>query len=432
MVQVDTNGIEKRVGSLDLGANEPRTPFGREFREKYFSFEDGVVNVNHGSYGAVPKCVINAKFEYLTKSFAFPEDHFKLNVDKKVNQVRAKVAEIVDADVESLVFVTNDTTGINSVLRNYPFQKGQAVVYCNTSFVACSSALKYLRDRVGIELIEVQIKYPMSNQEIVDAYTEAMDSHSNVKMALFDTTSSVPAAQLPWQTLCAECRKRDILSLVDGAHGIGLSEIKLRQARPDFFTSNLHKWFFTPVSLALLYVDKAHHEIINGVTISALYVPEPEIKSGSKKPLAFADKFCENGTVDVSNIQSVEDAIAFRNNICGGEKAIRDYCYKLAIDAANYMLKEFGTEILSGKQDTISNSMINVRVPLTAPPTQASQIVSAYTTYICNKWKTFVPLFYYNGAWWVRLSAQIYLDLDDFKHATKAVSDTLDHIKSTL
>ena len=56
------------------------------------------------------------------------------------------------------------------------------------------------------------------------------------------------------ERLCAICRSRDVLTLVDGAHGVGCCYLpSIRDLGADFFCTNLHKWFCTPKGTALLW-----------------------------------------------------------------------------------------------------------------------------------------------------------------------------------
>ncbi|KAL6220213.1 hypothetical protein ACLB2K_007970 [Fragaria x ananassa] len=56
---------------------------------------------------------------------------------------------------------------------------------------------------------------------------------------------------------------------IDGAHGVECVEVDMQEIGEDFYTSNLHKWFFCPASVAFLYCRKSvthselHHPMVS-------------------------------------------------------------------------------------------------------------------------------------------------------------------------
>ena len=70
---------------------------------------------------------------------------------------------------------------------------------------------------------------------------EVKKAGKRVKVAVFDTVVSMPGLRMPFERLVEECREEGVLSLVDGAHGIGHVELDLGRLDADFFVSNCHK-----------------------------------------------------------------------------------------------------------------------------------------------------------------------------------------------
>ncbi|ANB14198.1 hypothetical protein AWJ20_5159 [Sugiyamaella lignohabitans] len=416
----------------DVETTDQEVPFGRKFGKKYFGFGEKVRNLNHGSFGAIPNAVLDARVRHMKDIQLFPDPFFKTGIFNQIAPIRKQVAELVDADPDNLVFVTNATTAVNTILRSYPFKKGDTFIICNTIYGSCRNTIQFLQDRVGVKVVELTFTYPMNHAEILDLFTSAIDSYENVRMAFFDTVSSMPAATIPWEELCHICRDRGVLSMVDGAHAIGLIPLSLRTARPDFFTSNLHKWLFTPNSVALLYVDRSQHHYVHSLPVSAVYLDDNTTLSGDKEQSRLADTFLYTGTIDYSAILTIPDSIKFRNEVCGGEERIRQYCTDLATRGGALVAKEFGTEILSGKEDNLITSMVTVALPYNPAdsPSLQGEINGKYIEYIIREWNTFVPISYYKGQWWSRWSAQVYVDIDDFKYGIRAVLNTLEYLKS--
>ena len=92
---------------------------------------------------------------------------------------------------------------------------------------------------------KVEYTFPVEDDWLVSAFAAKIDeverAGGTVKLAVFDTVVSAPGVRLPFERLTALCRERGVLSLVDGAHGIGHVKLDLGALDADFFVSNCHK-----------------------------------------------------------------------------------------------------------------------------------------------------------------------------------------------
>ena len=85
----------------------------------------------------------------------------------------------------------------------------------------------------------------VSDEKLVAEFEEVVkalrERGKNPRIAVYDTISSVPGIRMPFELLTDRCRDLGVLSLVDGAHGIGKIKIDMHELNPDFFFSNIHK-----------------------------------------------------------------------------------------------------------------------------------------------------------------------------------------------
>lgn len=114
-----------------------------------------------------------------------------------------------------------------------------------------------------------------------------------------------------------------------------------------------------------------------------------------------------------------------------------EYCTKLAQDAGQLVAKALDTEVLDNKTRTMSQCCMSmVRLPIDLEKAQQAAEKAALgedkvgatmniwlQKIMVDKYNTFVQTMFYGGAWWARLSGQVYLELADFESAVPILKE---------
>lgn len=102
--------------------------FGRALRKDFF-LEPEYVPVNQGSYGVFPRAVRQKAVEYQEQCELHPDRFMRFEGPELVKQSRSKLAALVGCpDPADIVFIGNATLAANTVLRSFPFAKGDKVL----------------------------------------------------------------------------------------------------------------------------------------------------------------------------------------------------------------------------------------------------------------------------------------------------------------
>ncbi|KAK4518679.1 uncharacterized protein ATC70_008901 [Mucor velutinosus] len=395
--------------------------FGKAFRSE-FSFQPNYVPLNHGSYGTYPKALKPILRGYQEAAEEHPDRWLRYEQHLVLEKNLQLVGQMINADPKDLSFVPNASQAANNVLRSFPFKAGDKVLYYQTGYINVNKTLEFVQDHYGVELVRVDLQFPMEDDEIVDLTRQAIQ-HEQAKadepkivMAVIDALSSLPAVRLPFERLTKLVQANGILALVDGAHTMGHIELDMQAVDPDFFFANCHKWFFTPRGCCILYVPKRNQGYVHPTTITESYKYHTECSDHSSFALEQIPP-----TLDTSPYMCVEAAIKYRESL-GGEKVINDYCHDLAVKGGALVADILGTCVLENAAKTVTTNMVNVQLPIRSTITKSdSDIVNTYLQKLIYEYNTMASPYKHNGTWWVRLCAQIYLDLDDFEIAGKAL-----------
>ncbi|KAI9002255.1 putative aminotransferase, partial [Gaertneriomyces semiglobifer] len=395
---------------------EPNPQFGHGMR-KYFGLDEGWLNLNHGSFGTCPLAVTQVASAYRSLSERRPDTFIRFNVPHLLARSRAAVARVVNCSKESIVYVPNATSGVNTVLRGLSLTPGDRVLYFDFIYGACGNTVLYIAETTGAVAVKIEIRLPANDDDILAAFEK--EASKGAKVAVFDTITSLPACRLPFEKLVKRCRELGILSCIDAAHGVGQIPLDLRSLDPDFFTSNIHKWGYAPRGCAMLYVADRCRGMIRS-TLPTSWGWEPKAVDGIPTNSMSdkgdeADKWARMwdfvGTIDSSNYLSVPAALAFRERI-GGEDKIMRYSNDIAKRGAEILAKKLGTEIMFPSADI---AMHNIRLPLSSSEVGSHRgRVASWLLEQMDSFDTFLSIFSYRDEWWVRISGQIYLEEEDF------------------
>jgi PERQ amino acid-rich with GYF domain-containing protein len=107
-----------------------------------------------------------------------------------------------------------------------------------------------------VKLRKVKYVFPLEEGEMVKRFREVLNSMRKEgltpKLAVFETVVSNPGIRFPFEELTRACKEEGVLSLIDGAHAVGMIKLDLAALEVDFFTSNCHKY-----ALSLLFYTLA-------------------------------------------------------------------------------------------------------------------------------------------------------------------------------
>ena len=126
--------------------------------------------------------------------------------------------------------------------------------------------IEYVKDTEEVVPLELQLDFPFTDDALLAKVEAAIKAHpGKIRLAVFSHIVSVPGVILPIEKLVKLCRSHQVLCMIDGAHAFGQLKLNLKEigdiplvslfpSDADFYTSNGHKWGFTPRSAAFLYV----------------------------------------------------------------------------------------------------------------------------------------------------------------------------------
>lgn len=211
-----------------------------------------------GTFGSLPRPV-RAGYDALSTMIERNPDLFgRMTYYRLMNNVRRRLAEFLHAHTDEIVLLPNVAHGINTILRNIDWRKGDVLVTNNTVYDAVEHAVNYVSNSLDEQrrpqVSHFEITFPTSHAEILRNFKEHLarvsasiaerrssdESDTPPKVVvLMETIMSQPGVLIPWRDMTRICKEfRNVLSIVDAAHSIGQETyLNLGEIDADFWVS---------------------------------------------------------------------------------------------------------------------------------------------------------------------------------------------------
>ncbi len=383
----------------------------------HWGLDPDVRFLNHGSFGACPRAVLEAQTRLREELEREPVLFMGREVGGRLARVIEVLAPFVGADARDLVLVPNATTGVNAVLRSLAIEAGDEILITDHGYNACNNAARFVAERAGARVVVAQMPFPLSSsEEAVEGVLAAVSERTRI--AIIDHVTSPTGLVLPVETLVARLRERGVEAIVDGAHGPGMLELNLETLGAAYYTGNCHKWLCTPKGAALLHVRRGLQESVRPLVIS----------HGANAPLEdqsrFQVEFGWCGTDDPTAMLVIPEAIAFLESLFpGGWPELRAHNNALARQARDLLCAAL--EIEPPAPDDMLACLASVPFPPGEPGLTYGPLDSdPFQRLLFEEHKIEVPVMSWPAppARVLRISAQAYNDLEEYRALAEVLS----------
>lgn len=248
--------VYQSITSLNQKYIQDESPDGVywEALRKHFLFQDGLIMMNNGTLGPMPKPVFNTLIKFCKLQATNPFDCYNF-IPKQKEVVRHKIAGFINASPDEVVITRNTTEGMNFVANGLDLKEGDEVLLSTMEHPAGIHPWKMKEKRYGIRIKEVPIGLPpKSVDEIVGAFENAITPQT--KVISISHTVFISGLIAPLKELSEMAHQKDVLVVADSAHGLGMLDLDMKELGIDFFATSPYKWLGAPTGVGVLYVSK--------------------------------------------------------------------------------------------------------------------------------------------------------------------------------
>ncbi len=199
---------------------------------------------------------------------------------------------------EGVIFTSNCTHAINTVLKGLPL-KGKKVVVSSLEHNAVMRPI-YQLEKSGVK-VEIAEVFFGDFDATLRSFERAIDN--DTALVFCTHASNVNGAVLPIKEIGEMCKKKGVLFAVDGAQTAGVFPINMEEMNIDFLCVPGHKGLYGPMGTGMLLSrGEIEYPLISGGTGSRSVDKE--------QPKEFPERL-ESGTLNVPGIAGLKGGLQF-------------------------------------------------------------------------------------------------------------------------
>lgn len=378
--------------------------------------DPAITFLNHGSFGACPRSVLDAQQRLRERMEREPVRFFVRDLEPLLDEARGALGAFLGAEADDLAFVPNATAGVNTVLRSIALREGDELVTTDHEYNACRNALNEAAARAGARVVVAPVPFPIDSPDrVIEAVCERVGPRT--RLVLVDHVSSPTGLVFPVEQLVRELAGRGVDVLIDGAHAPGMRPLDLSALGSAYYTGNCHKWLCAPKGAAFLHVRRDRQTDLRPLSIS----------HGANSPRADRSRYRLEldwtGTFDPSPYLCVPEAIRFMGALLpGGWPALMEHNRRTALAGREVLCRALGCEPPS--PEVMIGSLVSVPLPDGQAPPAGPLYLDPLQNALMDRYGIEVPIVPWPSfpKRLVRISAQIYNHVEDYERLAAALT----------
>jgi isopenicillin-N epimerase len=322
-----------------------------------------VANLNTGSFGPLPRCVFERVTELRRRLAEEPMDFLLRQVPPLLWEARERLARFLGGDARRLVFTANVSASINLIASSLCLPSPGEVLLTDHEYGAMHWCWERAARRQALTVRTFPLPALAEHPgEIVEAACAAMTPRT--RLFFFSHVLSPTGMVLPARALCAEARRRGILTVVDGAHAPAFVPLSVDEVGADFYGGNCHKWLLAPTGSGFLYLGGGNEDRLQPLQVSWGWQADPKLCPDDPDEFGSTPRLRRlefEGTRDVCPWLAVPEAIAFQAGL--GWERVRGRMRALAGYVRRRLTGRWGLTAATPEHPELCGALTAFRLP---------------------------------------------------------------------
>ncbi len=262
-----------------------------------------VTNLENGYWGVMSKPVLEA----YQRNTTFVNEHNTYFARREwwnnFMQIHQVVADFLGVNNKEVALTRGATEALQSLITGYnKLKPGDKVLYADLDYSEMKTAMRWLEERRGVEVIKIDFPEPATHENVVELYRDTLKLHPEIKLMLLTHLNNWTGLIAPVKEISKMAKTRGIDIILDAAHSVGQVDFAINELGCDFVGVNLHKWVGAPIGCGVMYIKQSRVKDIDSYLGKAKDSPN------------ILDRI-DTGTANFAAYMTIPNAITFHQQI---------------------------------------------------------------------------------------------------------------------
>jgi len=294
-----------------------------------FLLRPDVVFLNHGSFGACPRPVLEVYQDWQRELERQPVEFLQRRYHTLIRAARERLALFLGAQTEDVIYAPNATSALEIAIDRMHLDPGDEVLSTTHEYGSMKNLWLRLCERSGAHFVQQPIDLPVqSTEQMLESIWRGITPRTRV--LFFSHITSPTALTLPAYELIRRARARGLITVVDGAHTPGQVPLNLDHLEADVYVGSCHKWMMGPKGTGFVHVRREAQPLLWGQRQTGEWMGTPHT----------LDELQWQGTRDIAAYLAIPAAIRFMEE--HDWPTVQSRCHKLLSYAREAIREQTG------------------------------------------------------------------------------------------
>ncbi|HEX8312535.1 MAG TPA: aminotransferase class V-fold PLP-dependent enzyme [Chthoniobacteraceae bacterium] len=254
----------------------------------------------HAGVTALPKVVADAVVDYTRRC---SEHHQEFgDVLRDVKRTRATCAELIGADADEIALLGPTSLGLSLFANGLPWREGDEVLCYHGDYPANVYPWLELRRRgVIVRFLQPERAGEITPELVASALTE------RTRLVALASCHFFTGYQVDVDAIGRLLQQRGVLFSVDAIQTLGAFPLDVKYV--DFLSADAHKWMLGPLAIGIVYVKRAHFELLRPTLLGAWNVVSPNFIAQDEIAFVPTAQRYEPGVLNIAGMYGMKAAL---------------------------------------------------------------------------------------------------------------------------